>query len=178
MSTAWHPDDSSLRVTNEQRERVVDHINDAYAHAVIDDAERERRIETALLARTRSELDQSYRGMPSFKPSVPEAIRAPLPQVPAERPTTGVGLCALSGLVSGPFGPAIGVAVTRQGTWARKMVRRQFISQVVFFVLLGFFGVFATPGFSGNTKALGLVGMMWVTVTIIQAIRGFQGRDH
>lgn len=52
-------DDSSLRVTNEQRDRVLDHINDAYAHGAIDDMERERRTETALLARTRRELSQS-----------------------------------------------------------------------------------------------------------------------
>lgn len=73
----WGTDDSSLRVTNEQRDRVLDHINDAYAHGAIDDMERERRAETALLARTRCELDESYRNLPSFKPSVPEGIRTP-----------------------------------------------------------------------------------------------------
>ena len=90
MSSGWQPENASLRVTNTQRERVLDHINDAYAHGVIDDAERERRTEITLLARTRSELDQGYRGLPSFKPSVPEAIRAPLPDIPAERTTKGV----------------------------------------------------------------------------------------
>ena len=107
----WGTDDSSLRVTNEQRDRVLDHINDAYAHGAIDDMERERRTETALLARTRCELDESYRNLPSFKPSVPEGIRTPLPDIPDKRPTTGVGLCGLSALVSGPIGPAVGLSL-------------------------------------------------------------------
>ena len=58
----WGTDDSSLRVTNEQRDRVLDHINDAYAHGAIDDMERERRAETIISAnalRTRRELSQS-----------------------------------------------------------------------------------------------------------------------
>ena len=69
MSSGWRPENASLRVTNKQRERVLDHINDAYAHGVIDDAERERRTEITLLARTRSELDQggsgSHQGTPA-----------------------------------------------------------------------------------------------------------------
>lgn len=177
MSSGWRPENASLRVTNKQRERVLDHINDAYAHGVIDDAERERRTEITLLARTRSELDQGYRGLPSFKPSVPEAIRAPLPDIPAERTTKGVGLCALSAFISGPIGPAIGVAVTRRGSWARRRVKRQFITQVVFFALMGFFGAFSPSALSGGSAALGTVGLIWMIVTIVQAIRGFEGQD-
>lgn len=59
----WGTDDSSLRVTNEQRDRVLDHINDAYAHGAIDDMERERRAENRIISanslRTRRELSQS-----------------------------------------------------------------------------------------------------------------------
>ena len=51
----WGTDDSSLRVTNEQRDRVLDHINDAYAHGAIDDMERERR--TCLLYTSPSPRD-------------------------------------------------------------------------------------------------------------------------
>lgn len=85
----WGTDDSSLRVTNEQRDRVLDHINDAYAHGAIDDMERERRTETALLARTRCELDESYRNLPSFKPSVPEGDQDTIAGHPGQKAYDG-----------------------------------------------------------------------------------------
>ncbi|GAE79956.1 hypothetical protein JCM18920_1587 [Cutibacterium acnes JCM 18920] len=66
-------------------------------HGAIDDMERERRAETALLARTRCELDESYRNLPSFKPSVPEGIRTPLPDIPNKslRRESGCAVCQL-----------------------------------------------------------------------------------
>ncbi|WP_435916421.1 DUF1707 SHOCT-like domain-containing protein [Cutibacterium sp. V947] len=173
MSTAWQPETSSLRVTHEQRERVLDHVSDAYAHGVIDDMERERRIETALLARTRSELDESYRGLPSFKPSVPEGIRAPLPDVPEERPTMGVGLCGLSALVSGPIGPAAGFALTPKGSWAHRKITHQLVTQVVFLPLLIGIG----SGSVGSFRGVSLVALVWMILTISHAVRGFQGQD-
>ncbi|MSS45270.1 DUF1707 domain-containing protein [Cutibacterium sp. WCA-380-WT-3A] len=169
------PDNSSLRVTDEQRNRVLDHINDAYAHGVIDDIERERRTETALLARTRSELDESYRNLPSFKPSVPEGIRTPLPDVPEKRPTTGVGWCGLSALVSGPIGPAIGFAMTSKGSWARRKTTRQLVTQTAFFAVQ--MGLEPGPIGLHNSWGSSVVALIWMVVTIVQAVRGFQGRD-
>ena len=172
----WGPDDSSLRVTNVQRDRVLDHINDAYAHGVIDDMERERRIETALLARIRSELDESYRNLPSFKPSVPEGIRAPLPEIPNKRPTAGVGLCGLSALISGPIGPAAGFALTAKGSWAHSKIKLQLVTQIVFFAFVTGFGI-GPMGFGLNHRNVGFLSLIWMAVTIVQAIRGFQGQD-
>ncbi|MDO4412106.1 DUF1707 domain-containing protein [Cutibacterium sp.] len=177
MSTPWQKDTSSLRVTNEQRDRVLDHINDAYAQGVIDDSDRERRVEMALLARTRAELDQSFRNLPSFKPSVPEAFRAPLPDTRENRPTKGVGLCSLSSFVAGPIGPAIGVGVTRKGSWARRSVTRQLVTQVGFLGLGGVALVLSGLFFFGHSVLVDVVGLVWVAVTIVQAVRGFQGRD-
>ena len=172
----WGTDDSSLRVTNEHRDRVLDHINDAYAHGAIDDMERERRTETALLARTRCELDESYRNLPSFKPSVPEGIRTPLPDIPDKRPTTGVGLCGLSALVSGPIGPAVGFALTAQGSWAHSKIKLQLVTQIVFFAFVAGFGISPT-GFGLNHRNAGFLSLIWTVVTIVQAVRGFKGQD-
>lgn len=160
---------SSLRVTEAQRERVLDHINDAYAHGVIDDAERERRTETALLARTRTELDQSYRGIPSFTPSVPEALRVPVKATPDLADRRKAGLSALSAVLLGPVGPAIGMAVTKRGSWARGQTVQQLV------VALTATAVWALALAVGAKGVMYITSMLFVVVVAVQAVRGFRG---
>lgn len=171
----WGTDDSSLRVTNEQRDRVLDHINDAYAHGAIDDMERERRAETALLARTRCELDESYRNLPSFKPSVPEGSghHCRTSRTRGLRRESGCAVCQLwlvvrldrcrfranGSRVMGaqqdqtPAGDPDRVLRLRGGLWYRPM------------------------GFGLNHRNAGFLSLIWTVVTIVQAVRGFKGQD-
>ena len=95
-----------------------------------------------------------------------------MPDIPNKRPTTGVGLCGLSALISGPIGPAVGFALTAKGSWAHSKIKLQLVTQIVFFAFVA-----GPMGFGLNHRNAGFLSLIWMVVTIAQAVRGFQGRD-
>ncbi|GAA4091205.1 hypothetical protein GCM10022248_71730 [Nonomuraea soli] len=103
-----------LRVTNQDREHVVEHVKAAYAEGRFDELEFEDRLERAMTARTHGDLmpimSELYgpRGVPMPRPVPPRATPARMHTGPTESPerlaaSAAHGLAAIGFPIVGPL---------------------------------------------------------------------------
>ncbi len=166
-------------VTDVQRDRAVDYLQQAYATGVIDSESFEERVATALTASTRVELNSSLRGIARVLDTSNQTALAPTarPAVVDGAQNVGAGFTHLSGYIF-PFflGPVIVKAVARPGSrlWleAGRALSFQLTAISVAIVLATLMGIF---NFGGNLFFFGVIG--WLVTTTILAIRAFQGQN-
>lgn len=127
--------EDALRVGHEERERAVSMLQDAYSEGRIDKAELDQRIESALAARTRSDLAAALRGLPlAGGAGIGVGVGMPQP-----RPTVTGTVASLDrswgmvghglGIVTSFVGPAV-VAATKGKT--SPYIRQQAMEAVNF----------------------------------------------
>ena len=167
-----------LRVTNEQRDRVIDYLGVALADGRLDHGEWEQRVEQAMRAKTRRELNATLRGLATV-PLVSSAVSArPLP---AHGSSVGAGIVGLSALFTGPFGPLVGVAISERGSWSRRQIAKQANFQIDMFGLVVIMMIVIGVGNMDLNGAVGDAmwgwGIVWVLGTLIRAIKAFEGTD-
>ena len=162
-------------VTDEQRDRAVSHLQAAYATGALDEAEFDRRLDTAFAARDRAELNRCLQGLARVAPAVqvlPPALRRP--GQPTSSENLGAGLAHLSGLFTWAIGPAIAKSVATPGSkvwWeASRALSFQLTAAIVGLVGLGFAMVFDVGGL------LFLAWAAWFFGTIIASVRAFNGK--
>ncbi len=167
--------DQSLdwRVTDVQRDRVLDYLGQAYADGRLTISEFEKRMEDALAARTRRELNQTLSGLAT----VPVAssvyggmVRRTKKGEPSPGGTVAAGLIGLSPFIAGPIGPLVGAAVSEKGSWTHKQVANQANAQIYMMAVVILLGALLHGG-----VIVGLAIAVSVVLTLIQAIMGFQG---
>lgn len=163
-----------LRVTNEQRQRVLDYLGDALADGRINMSEFEKRSDDAIAAKTRRDLNQSLSGLATV-PLVSSAIRPGRSQLAKTEPSPGGSVAAgVVGLApftfTGPVAPLIAVAVTEKGSWTRRQVANQANAQIYMIAILLVLGAVF-----GNGLITGLAGLAYAGLTLVQAIKAFQG---
>lgn len=166
------------RVTDAQRDRVVDYLNTAYVEGRIDLSEMDQRIGDALNARTRRELNATLSGLATVPLSTAAVRSRPRnPDQPGPGDGLKAGLTGLSALAFGPVAPAVGMVVTEKGTWLRRQMRNQAIFQVVMTVMFGAPFIMADvhmPFMHGLAVSVGW--LVWVAGTLTMALLGFKGQ--
>ncbi|GAA4905625.1 hypothetical protein GCM10025789_26190 [Tessaracoccus lubricantis] len=159
-------------VTDQQRDRAVNHLQACYADRSIDEAELDRRLDLALNARDRVELNRSLVGLARIAPAVFVPQR-PGQAAPAEN--VGAGLVHLSGLFTWFIAPAIVKSVARPGShlwWeAGRALSFQLTAAVVAAAALVLGIVLGAEGF------LFLAWLAWFGGTIWASVRAFNGQS-
>lgn len=172
-----HQDPSlDLRVTNEQRQRVLDYLGDALADGRINMSEFEKRSDDVIAAKTRRELNQTLSGLATV-PLTSSAMRPARSPIAKDEASPGnsvaAGLIGLSPfMAAGPVGPLITVAVTERGSWIRKQAANMANAQIYMLVILIVLGILHVGG-----PIIPLAWLGYAALTLIQAIKGFQGQS-
>lgn len=164
-------------VTDLQRDRAIDYLQQAYATGALAPEDFETRLGIALTATTRADLNSSLKGLARIAPNLQPLPAAPLARVPVPDSVTnvGAGFTHLSGLFTNFVGPAVVKAASTPGsrTWleASRALAFQLTGLIAFFVTLGFTVVFHTgaPMFFG--------WLAWLVGTILLSVRAFNGQD-
>lgn len=162
------------QVTDVQRDRAVEYLQQAFATGAIDADVFEDRLATALTSSTRSELNSSLRGIARVA-SHPATAPFARPQVVNSAENIGAGFTHLSGFIF-PFflGPVIVKAVAKPGSrlWleAGRALSFQLTAITTALVLMT---VMAILGVGSTLFFLGIVG--WLISTTLLAVRAFQG---
>lgn len=167
---------SDLFVTEAQRNRGIDYLQQAYADGRLTGYEFDQRVGIVLGARTRAEMNVAFQGLAR----IPSG-RGATPFVPRSSASTGVGaragagLAHLSATVSGPVGPAIAYGLTARGGYARREAAKAFNFQVVTLVIAVAAKVLLGGPVLGMVMALGTLG--WLVLTLTGTARAFAGED-
>lgn len=163
------------RVSDEQRDRAVDYLQQAYAAGAIEPDMFEERLGEALSANTRAELNRSLREVARVAaPMLPK--RAPMAAHPAagRAENVGAGLVHLSGLPTVFIVPAIVKAASTPGSriwWeAGRAMSFQLTSMIVGVVMITLAGF---TGIGGGFVALAYI--FYVVLSLIFSARAFSG---
>ena len=167
------------RVSDEQRDRAVDYLQQAYASGAIEADTFEERLGEALSATTRAELNRSLRDVarvaaPLLAKRPPVATHPSVGQAVSRAENVGAGLVHLSGLPTVFIGPAIAKALATPGSrlwWeAGRAMSFQLTSMIVGVVMI------AIAGFTGiGGSFVGLAYLLYVVLALIFSARAFSG---
>lgn len=177
----------NIAITEEQRERGERWLQDAYAAGRISENEFERRIEQALSAVTRRDLNLAFYGLVDVS-----VANQAMGVHPAYRPLTpvtqGVGRGAasvahFSAFVSWIFGPLMVYLVSPMNSYARKEAAKAFNFQLV--AMLALIGTGMVAGIFDNLPGVGgamgvlpvIVWFGWLILTVVGGAKAAQGED-
>lgn len=164
-------------VTDQQRERAISHLQQAYAQGALDEVGFDERLARALTANTRGELNASLRGI--ARVAGPSSALAPapvaLPVVPDRVQNVGAGLVHLLGIPTGFIGPAIAKALAPQGSRLWWEAGRAMAWQLT--SLLAALVVFAGSMVLGLELPIVLGWLAWLAGSAVFAVRAFNGQD-
>lgn len=168
-------------VTEEQRDRALAFLQDAFARGRIDETEFEDRMGQALAANTRKELNAAFRGLVH----IPISSGSVSPTRQNRGPNSGfgagegagsniaAGLLHWSQLIGYVIPPVVAFGVADKGSRTRREA-----AQAILFSLLSGLGVLAgyllLPGLIFRIVA-GLVGIVWALGVVIAGARALKG---
>lgn len=160
-----------MGVTEQMRDRAVAHLQAMYANNSINEKELDRRLDLALGARDRIELNRSMAGLARLAP-VLLTPKAPGEATPAEN--VGAGLVHLSGLMTSFVGPAIVKTTTRPGSRLWWEAGRAMSLQLTFLVI----GLVASVAgwLLGLDFLVFAAWAAWAGGTIWASVRAFNGQ--
>lgn len=177
MGTMSEPMRPNL-VTDQQRDRALDYLQQAYAKGVIDPEMFEDRMAQALTAATRGELNTSLRGLARVV-SDDSTVMAPAPvaraQVPDNVQNVGAGLVHLLGVPTGFVGPAIVKAATPKGSrlwWEASRAMAWHLTALLVFMVT----VVGSLVVDWELPII-LAPLAWLVTTAIFSARAFNGQD-
>jgi uncharacterized Tic20 family protein len=175
-----HP---SLRtpVTSQQRDQAEHYLQTAYADGRLGEAEFDRRIGQVIQASSRKELNDAFYGLVDV-PSGPRpgglanSSRNHLAQQ-SNQGTAGGAVAHVSGLVTSFVGPAVGYAMSPQGSPARRESAKAFNFQLISIASLVIAEIIhlGLPGLMNFI--IGLMTIAWVTLTIVGAVKAGRGEN-
>lgn len=166
---------ANLLVSDQQRDRAVNQLQAAYANGALDEVEFDRRLDSALGARDRAELNRALMGLPRVSPIHPVAQPLRRPGQPTSAENLGAGLTHLSGMFSWVVGPALVKAVATPGSRVWWEASRALSFQLTAaLAALAALGVAVVLGF-GELLFLGWAA--WFFGTIISSVRAFNGKS-
>lgn len=93
-----------MRASDAERDALVTRLGEAMAEGRLDTAEYEERVDAALVARSRGELERLTGDLPAPKPTEPQGPMQGMERITTGTPTSHTALCVM--------GPAI-----REGSW-------------------------------------------------------------
>ncbi|MEU0095234.1 DUF1707 and DUF4870 domain-containing protein [Kribbella sp. NPDC006257] len=172
---------SDLLVTPAQRDRAVEILQEMYADGRLDHGEFDTRIELALKARTRAELNGTFNGLVSRPVPTYAPAAFTRPTQLQRRPSSGRGMGTIAHWLGYPtffVGPALVVATAgKENPVVRKHAVEALnfqLTTVMVFALLGIVtGV--TEGFTGFLFPI--VGLFWFVLTGLGGLATALGSD-
>lgn len=175
---------TNMRVSDQERNVAVSAIQSAYAEGRLDESNLERRLDLALNARTRLELNQSLEGLVRPRPQTPFAAPT-MPLVHRDLAGTALqrthvdgpvaGLTHLSALPFGPFGPGAVWLFSGQDTAVRREAAKALNFQVIAWVIGAVLGIAA--GIFNLGFLAGTWGVAWFVLTVVSGVKAWQGDD-
>lgn len=174
---------TNFRVSDQERNTAVTAIQAAYAEGRLDEPNLERRLDLALNARTRLELNQSLEGLvrprphaPFSAPSMP-LVHAGIASNALQRHSDGPasGLTHLSALPFGPFGPGAVWLFSGQGTAVKREAAKALNFQVIAWVVGAVLGIAA--GILNMGLLAGIWGIAWFVLTVVSGVKAWKGED-
>jgi hypothetical protein len=154
------------------RDRAVAHLQACYASGQLNEADLDRRLDQALGARDRAELNRALVGLARIAPA---PLRAPAPGLPSPADNVGAGMAHLSGLFTSFVGPAVIKAVATPGSRLWWESARALSLQVTM-IVAGFAAMVASVVL-GLTDFMGLVWLVWFAATLTASVRAFNGQS-
>ncbi|HHT12348.1 MAG TPA: DUF1707 and DUF4870 domain-containing protein [Propionibacterium sp.] len=158
-------------VSDQQRDRAVNHLQACYADNSIDETELDRRLDLALGARDRVELNRSLQGLARIAPAV---LTRPRPGQPTPAENMGAGLTHLSGLFTWFIAPAVVKAASQPGSRIWWEASRALSLQLTAGAVLA--AGFVVAIIFGSGTLLGLGWLAWFVGTIWSSVRAFNGK--
>ncbi len=178
-----HP---SLRqpVTEEQRTRAENWLQEAYADGRISEPEFDRRIGQVITANSRRDLNEAFFGLVQVAPSS-QALGVHPAYRPLIRPETrtqaGRGVAAIAHFSSffvWILGPLLVFALSTPGSYPRREAAKAFNFQLIAGVAgIGTSILAAITDFSIFGWLLGLMFIGWMVLTIVGGAKALQGDD-
>lgn len=164
-------------ITDQQRERAVDYLQQAYAQGALDEVTFDERLAQALTARTRGELNMSLRGIARIAGTSTALAPAPvaLPVVPDRVQNVAAGFVHLLGIPTGFIGPAIVKALAPQGSRLWWEAGRAMSWQITSLLLA--VAVIASSLLLGLELPILLGWLAWLATSAVFAVRAFNGQD-
>ncbi|MEL4506343.1 DUF1707 and DUF4870 domain-containing protein [Luteococcus sp. H138] len=177
MSAFEHPS-LGLPVTEDQRERSLAYLQQAYAEGRLTIYELDARVETVLQASTRREMNRAFEGLARIpvgagasllmRPTRPTGVPGPMGR-------TGATVAHLTGLGSFFVGPAVCYALAPHESYARREAAKAFNFQLVALVVMAITGAL-TEGFLGGALS-GVLGITWLVLTVAGISHAASGDD-
>ncbi|WP_168207560.1 DUF1707 and DUF4870 domain-containing protein [Microlunatus elymi] len=185
MSASYEHPTLRMPVTTEQRDRAAEHLQGLYAEGRITEEEFDRRIGQVLGAENRKQLNDAFYGLVEVPTAAPTTNYYPAAstysRTPASRvePSPGGALAHFSALFTGMIiGPAIGYAVSKPGSIARKESAKAFNFQLISLIGLIIGGTLTAVTNWGIINFLvGLGTLAWFILTIVGGVKAAQGAD-
>lgn len=169
----------SRLVSDDERERVVAYLQEAYAAGQLDPVEFDQRMGQALAAQTRGELNPSFRGVP-FQPLRTAAV-VTRPGELANSTRAAAALTHFSGAFSSFVGPAIVFAASDPGPLRAEAAKAlAFQLMIVALFVVGGIGFFLLPNWFWllplQMAALLGLGGLWLVGTGAATLRALTGK--
>lgn len=181
MSAVYEHPSLKMNVTDQQRERAEQWLQEAYADGHITELDFDQRIGQVISATTRRDLNQAFYGLVQV-PMTSQALGLHGAYAPLVRPETrqqvgrGVaGLAHFSVFFLWLLGPALFYALSASGSYARKEAAKAFNFQLVSVIGLVTGGMVA--GITDQGWILGLMFVTWLVLTIVGGAKALQGDD-
>lgn len=168
---------ASQRVSDDQRDRAVDYLQQAYASGAIEADVFEERLGEALSATTRAELNRSLRDVARVAAPM-LAARPPVARGPAvsRAENVGAGLVHLAGLPTVFIGPAIVKAAATPGSRLWWEAGRAMSFQITsLFIGVGMVVLATILGVGGGFVFLSY--LFYVMLTFAFSVRAFNGEN-
>lgn len=162
------------QITDLQRDRAVDYLQQAYAKGVLDETAFEDRLARALTAVTRAELNSSLRGIARIPQTGLAIAPTALPPVPAGVQNVGAGMVHLLGIPTGFVGPAIVKAISPRGSRVWLEAGRAMSWQI--FSLLAFIAIIVGSLLLGLEMPIFIAWLAWLGASAVFAVRAFNGQ--
>ena len=184
MSATFEHPSLRLPVTDEQRDRAENWLQEAYADGRVTSEEFDQRIGQVLGATTRKDLNEAFYGLVQV-PTSSRAMGVHPAYQPLVRPQTrqqagrGVaGFAHFSAFFASIFGPLLVFALSPQGSYSRKEAAKAFNFQLV--ALISWIGLMVIGDITGLgifDFLIGLAFLGWVVLTVLGGAKALQGDD-
>ncbi len=174
----------SIRVTEPQRARAEQYLQQAYAEGRLEHDEFSARMETVLKAQNRGELNYAFYGLVPVSNAHAlvgtSPAYAPLVNMHADgRPGRGVAsLAHFSFFFAWLIGPALFYALAKPGSYVKKEAAKAFNFQLLAF--LGMVGLGMVDGWLPwltNSPLMALLAVGWIVLTIVGGVKAARGEE-
>lgn len=163
----------ALPVTEEQRERSLAYLQQAYAEGRLTIYELDQRVETVLGATNRRAMNQAFTGLARIPVGTGASLLLRRPgNQPGPVSRVGATVAHLSGLGTSIVGPAVVYAMSPHGGYTRREAAKAFNFQLIALLVLG-----STALLTNGWIWTSLLALPWLLLTVAGIAHAGGGDD-